>query len=85
MTMRLEFPLFMFIMFLLLAFNYFELFESLGMWQYIIGPIPLMLLGWILFDKLKLNEKRVGNGVGVMIILSGLSIWSFFDVFLFTN
>ncbi|RCW63889.1 hypothetical protein DFR57_11514 [Saliterribacillus persicus] len=31
MTMKLEFPLFMFIMFLVLAFNYFELFEFLGL------------------------------------------------------
>ncbi len=81
--MKLEFPLFMLIMFLVLAFNYFELFEFLGLWQYIIGPIPLLLLVWILFEKLKLNEKRVGNGVGVMIILSGFIIGILFDSFLF--
>ncbi|WP_226036582.1 hypothetical protein [Aquibacillus saliphilus] len=81
--MRLEYPLFIFIFFLLSGFGYFELFAPLGWWQYLIGPLPMILVFWLLFDKLNLKEKRVDNGVGLMIVLSGLVIWIILDAFIF--
>ncbi|MDL4842381.1 hypothetical protein [Aquibacillus rhizosphaerae] len=82
MTMRLEIPLFMFILFLVTGLQYSEFFEPLGWWQYLIAPLPMMLLVWLLFDKLNLKEKRVDNGVGVLIILSGATIWIILEVFI---
>jgi hypothetical protein len=85
MTMRLEFPLFMFIVFLLVATRYFELFEFLGVWQYIVSPIPIIFLFWFLFDRLNLKDKRIGNGVGVLILLLGPAVLILFDTFIFVN
>ncbi len=85
MTMRLDFPLFMFVFYLMLGFRYFEIFEPLGWWQHIIAPLPMLLVFWFLFDKLNLKEKRVDIGVGVLIIIAGFIISIILETFVFGN
>lgn len=76
--MRLSFPLYFCTMYLFQIVGYFSLFDSLGFWQYIIAPIPLILL-FLLFEGSKLTEKEVGKGTGVLIIASALIIGLIID------
>jgi hypothetical protein len=80
MTMRLEFPLLFLILCLLNTFRYFELFEPFGLWGYIISPIPFMLICWVLIHKFNLGNKRVGNGIGILVLISGPIISVLYNV-----
>lgn len=71
--MALGFPIIFSISWLLYSFGINDLFDQLGTWKHVAGPLFYMLIIYPFF-KLNLIEKRVRKSTGIFIIISAVII-----------
>lgn len=72
-TMKLLYPLNSSLVFICVGIGGSSLLDTLGFWKYIIFSIPIFIICWLL-GNFKIYEKRVGIGIGILVVLSGLAI-----------
>jgi len=72
-TIRIRGPLTFSTVFIFSLVGASSLFDPLGFWKYIILGISVFIIVWLL-GKLKITEKKVEMGVGILIILLGIAI-----------
>jgi len=75
---RLGFPLYFSVLFIVIVVGTSPLFNKFGFWKYIIIGVSVSFISWLL-GKFNIPAKRVALGVGILIILLGFIVGIVFD------